>query len=217
VYNTVIIRDDVIVGLSLMQYADIQHQSRETLRRAILDAATRLLVDGGLRALSMRRVAAEVGCSTTVLYTLFGGKPGLLDALWQEGFDRLWQAEERALETEDPLSRLAALGSAYRQHALENPDYYRVMFGGVIPGFQPSPPALDQSRQTFQVLVDAVQGCIDANIFRREHPEAVALVLWATVHGVVSLELAGSLRESERQQVFEQAMRAVATGFMGRM
>ncbi len=198
----------------LMHYSDIQHQSRETLRRAILDAATRLLVGGGFQALSMRRVAAKVGCSTTVLYTMFGGKPGLLDALWGEGFDRLWQAEEEVGETESPLSHLAALGSAYRQHALENPDYYRVMFGGAIAGFQPSPSALDQSRRVFQVLVDGVQAAIDAGVFRPADPETVALVLWATVHGVVSLEIAGGLRESEGQQVFEQAMGAVATGFM---
>ena len=197
-----------------MHYASLQQQTRQTLRRAILDAASRLLVEGGLQALSMRRVAAEVGCSTTVLYTLFGSKQGLLDALWREGFGRLWQAEERSRETDDPLARLAALGAAYRRHALENPDYYRVMFGGAIPNFQPASESLEQSQQTFQVLVDAVQGCIDAKIFRPEDPETVALVLWATVHGVVSLELAGGIYETEGQQIFEHAMRAVAMGFM---
>lgn len=197
-----------------MRYADIQAHGRQALNQAILDAATRLLVEDGLRGLSMRRVAAAVGCSTTVLYTRFGGKSGLLEALWQEGFDRLWHAEERALDAPDPLARLAALGAAYRQHALDNPDYYRVMFGGVIPEFQPSAPAVDRGRRTFQVLVDAVQACIDASIFRREEPESIALVLWATVHGVVSLELAGALVEAERQPVFERAMRAVAMGFM---
>lgn len=197
-----------------MHYANIQIQRRDALRRAILDAATRLLISGGLPALSMRRVAAEVGCSTTVLYTMFGGKPGLLDALWAEGFDRLWQAEAQVEEMQDPLARLAGLGFAYRQHALENPDYYRVMFGGAIPGFQPSPAALDQSRRTFQVLVDGVQSGIDAGVFRPADAETVALALWATVHGVVSLEIAGSLRESEGSRVFEQAMRAVARGFM---
>ncbi len=196
-----------------MQYASIQACGREALRRAILDAATRLLVEEGARALSMRRIAAEVGCSTTMLYTLFGGKQGMVEALWREGFDRLWQAEEAARAGDDPLDRLAALGWAYRQHALENPDYYRVMFGGVIPDFQPSDETLGRSRQTFHVLVDAVQDCIDANVFRPEDPETVAFVLWATVHGVVSLELAGSLREADRQVIFERAMRTVAMGF----
>ena len=196
-----------------MIYPAIQTQSREALRRAILDAATRLLVEEGLGALSMRRVAAEVGCSTTVLYTLFGGKQGMVEALWLEGFDRLWRAEEEALAAADPLGRLAALGRAYRTHALANPDYYRVMFGGAVPGFRPSDEARALSRRTFQVLVDAVRDCIEAGIFPREDPGLVASVLWATVHGVVSLQLAGDFREPEAQEIFARALRAVATGF----
>jgi len=194
-------------------YATIQTQSREALRRAVLDVAIRLLVEDGPTALTMRRVAAEVGCSTTVLYTLFGGKPGLVEALWREGFDRLWQAETAAPTAADPLDRLAALGHAYRAHALANPDYYRLMFGGAIPGFRPSDEALATSRQTFQALVDAVGEGIGAGILRPEDPELVASVLWATVHGVVSLQLAGHFGELDAQAVFERALRAVATGF----
>ncbi len=197
-----------------MQYASIQTRGREALRRAILDAATRLLVEGGLPALSMRRVAAEVGCSTTVLYTLFGGKQGMVEALWREGFDRLWQAEEVVLATDDPLGRLAALGWAYRQHALENPDYYRVMFGAAVPNFRPSARALELSRQTFRVLVDAARACIEAGLFRREDPELVASVLWTVVHGAVSLQLNGDFQEPEARIVFERAMRAAAEGFL---
>ena len=196
-----------------MSYATIQPQRRAALRRAVLDVAIRLLVEEGSTALTMRRVAAEVGCSTTVLYTLFGGKPGLVDALWREGFDRLWQAETAAPIAADPLGRLAALGHAYRAHALANPDYYRLMFGGAIPGFRPSAEALAASRQTFQVLVDAVGKGIAAGILRPEDPELVASVLWATVHGVVSLQLAGHFGEPDGEAVFERALRAVASGF----
>ena len=199
-----------------MSYAAILSQSRETLRRAVLDAATRLLVEEGLAALSMRRVAGAVGCSTTVLYTLFGGKPGLVEALWVEGFQRLWRAEEEALTAGDPLGRLAALGWAYRRHALENPDYYRVMFGGAIPGVRPSDDALRASRRAFQVLVDAVRACVEAGIFRPEDPELVASVLWATVHGAVSLQLAGDFRDPEAQAIFDRALRAVGEGFLKR-
>ena len=195
-----------------MVYPAIQSQGRVALRRAILDAATRLLVQEGLPALTLRRVAREVGCSTTVLYTLFGGKQGIVDALWQEGFDRLWQAEEGALAGDEPLERLAALGRAYRTNALQNPDYYRLMFGGAVPGFHPSDRA-GRDRPTFQVLVDAIRACIAAGLVRPEDPVQIALVLWATVHGVVSLELAGNLSEPEASAVFGWAMRAVGEGF----
>jgi hypothetical protein len=37
----------------------------------------------------MRRIASEVGCSTSVRYTMFGGKAGVVEALWAGGFERL--------------------------------------------------------------------------------------------------------------------------------
>jgi AcrR family transcriptional regulator len=53
-------------------YGLTQRQGQDVLRRTLLDAASRLLVGEGPQALAMRRVAAAVGCSTTVLYTAFG-------------------------------------------------------------------------------------------------------------------------------------------------
>ncbi len=198
----------------MLPYDRIQEAGDAALRRAFLDAASGLLATGGIGALSLRRVAAKVGCSTTVLYSQFGGKSGLVEALWLEGFARLWDAEQAALAGGDPLSRVAALGWAYRGHALASPDFYRLMFGGVIPGFTPSAMALAASDQTFGVLVDAVRDCIDAGIFWREDPERVATVLWATVHGVVSLQLSGNLRDAAADAVFERAMRAAGEGFL---
>ena len=205
-------RDDVSRGSDILVYPAIRSQGRLALRRAVLDAASRLLVQEGLPALTLRRVAREVGCSTTVLYTLFGGKPGIVAALWQEGFDRLWQAEAGALASDDLLERLTALGEAYRANALQNPDYYRLMFGGAVPSYHPSDEA-GRDRPTFRVLVDAVQACIDAGLLRPEDPAQIALVLWATVHGVVSLELSGNLSQPEASAIFRHAMRAVGEGF----
>ncbi|MDP9356610.1 MAG: TetR/AcrR family transcriptional regulator, partial [Chloroflexota bacterium] len=74
-----------------MTYEAIQAEGQAALRRAILDEAILLLVEEGLQGLSLRRIAGAVGCSTTVLYTLFGGKSGIVEALWLEGFARLWR------------------------------------------------------------------------------------------------------------------------------
>jgi AcrR family transcriptional regulator len=195
-----------------MSYAEIRDQNQAALRQAVLDAAIRVLVREGLASFSLRRVAREFGCSTTVLYTLFGNKQGLVEALWLEGFERLWRAEESTQET-DPLRRLASLAQVYRRHALADPDYYRVMFGGAIADFQPSDAAVAVSRKPFRVLVDAVQACMAAGVFLPADPELVAAALWATVHGVISLQLAGNLSELEANAVFLSATRALASGY----
>ena len=94
----------------------------QAVRRLVLDVASRLLEAEGPDALTMRRIAAEVGCSTSVLYTMFGRKSGVAEGLWLEGFERLRQALDQA-EGADPLGRLAAMARAYRANALANRAY----------------------------------------------------------------------------------------------
>ncbi len=50
-------------------------------RKDILEAAVQLIRQEGAAALTMRRIAAQVGCSTQPLYSEFGGQEQLLDAL----------------------------------------------------------------------------------------------------------------------------------------
>jgi AcrR family transcriptional regulator len=138
----------------------------------------------------MRRIALEIGSSTSVIYTMFGGKAGLAEALWREGFERLYAALA-GVQGDDPLSRLAAMGQAYRANALANPGYYSVMFSRPIPEFTPSAEGYAESLRPLQLLADAVAGCIEAGVFRDVDPAHAARVLWAAAHGPVSLELAG--------------------------
>jgi AcrR family transcriptional regulator len=172
-------------------YERARRQGQEALRRALLDAASGLLLEEGPGALTMRRVAGAVGCSTTVLYTMFGGKEGLADALYREGFERLRRRLEAVGGEPGPQARLGALAHAYRDSALAERGYYGVMFQQAIPRFQPSPGSLAVAGASLEVLTRAVGAAMAAGALRPGDPRAVAEVLWAAVHGAVSLELAG--------------------------
>jgi AcrR family transcriptional regulator len=172
-------------------YKLAQRRGHEALRRALLDGASGLLVAEGPGALTMRRVAGAVGCSTTVLYTMFGAKEGLADALYREGFERLRGRLEAVPDGGDPLVRLGELARAYRENALTERAYYGVMFQRAIPRFEPSPASLAVAGESLEVLARAVRAAMDAGALRPGDPRAVAEVLWAAVHGPVSLELAG--------------------------
>jgi AcrR family transcriptional regulator len=177
-------------------YEQAQRRGQEALRRALLDGASGLLVAEGPGALTMRRVAAVAGCSTTVLYTMFGAKEGLADALYREGFERL-RGRLEAVPGGDPMARLAALAQAYRDNALAERPYYGVMFQQAIPGFRPSAASLAAAGASLEVLDRAVGDAMDAGVLRPGDPRAVAEVLWAAVHGTVSLELAGHFPDPE--------------------
>ena len=68
-------------------------ERRNAQREALLDAASEMLMHGGPDAISMRKLAARVGASTMAVYTAFGGKEGLITALFEEAFDRLAAAQ----------------------------------------------------------------------------------------------------------------------------
>jgi len=166
----------------------------DSLRIAMLDAAGALLHAEGPQALTTRRLADAVGTSTQAIYTLFGGKEGIVRAMYLEGFDRLEQMLAAIDPAESAADYLLDLGRAYRSAALRSPHYYDVMFGRPVPEFEPNAEDVERSRATQRVLTDGIARCIEAGMLRADSdPEEVAAFLWAAAHGIVSLELTGHL------------------------
>jgi AcrR family transcriptional regulator len=165
-------------------------------RTSVVEVAARLIAEEGPHALSLRRLAAAAGGSTQLVYTLFGGKPGLADALYAEGFRRLGEAI-RAAAAPEPVgepARLVVLAQAYRRFATDEPAFFSVMFGPVIPGFTPSRATREVSRdRSFGQVVTAARECLDAGTLRADDALALARACWTTTHGVAALQHAGLL------------------------
>jgi AcrR family transcriptional regulator len=158
---------------------------------ALLDAASRLLSAEGPGALTVRRIATEAGCSTMGLYSRFGSKDGVVDELYKEGAQQLLDAIEGVRETGDPIEDLRRCCLAYRTNALENATHYLVVFGGAVPGFEPSDEARITCYAAFERLVERVRRCQDAGVFGDEPADVLAELIWGTIHGPVMLELVG--------------------------
>lgn len=170
----------------------------DTLRVALLDAAGALLHAEGPQALTTRRLADAVGTSTQAIYTLFGGKEGLVlamyRAMYREGFDRLEQCLADVPVSAQPPDYLLGLGRAYRTAALRSPHYYDVMFGRPVPDFEPRADDLERSLATQRVLTGGIVRCIESGMLRADaDPAEISAFLWAAAHGLVSLELTGHL------------------------
>jgi AcrR family transcriptional regulator len=188
-------------------YQAARLEGQRLLQERLQDVASRLLVEEGYPALSMRRVAKEAGCSTMVLYNTFGGKEGLVNELYLEGFRRLLKAIEETPQPEDPLAYIIALCHTYRETALANPTHYAIMFERVIPDFEPSDASRLEGKQSMMPLIQAVQTCIDQGIIKSQGAEQLAMMLWAAAHGVVSLELSGYLPSTTAgRQMYERVI-----------
>lgn len=179
-------------------------------RRAILDAALVVLARDGEAAFTVRRIAEEAGCSTSGVYTWFGGKAGLVDAIFIEGFESFDAALGPAYASGDA----AASGRAYRRWALDNPTHFLVMFGRAVPGVSPGDAALARGYQSFLRLVDHVHAIrpdlTDAEAFDW------AYHVHATVHGYVLTELTGMSTAPDRaEELYELGLRRLLEPLAG--
>jgi AcrR family transcriptional regulator len=160
------------------------------VKGALLQAAELLLERGGVAALSVRRMAIEAGVAPQGVYSRFGGKRGVLDALLARGFDEL-DATLGAVDDPDPLGALAGAALRYRSFAKTHPALYGLMFDRAVPGWQPSPAALARAAAPFGRLTGHVSTAMAAGALAGGDPAEVAQRLWSASHGVVSLELRG--------------------------
>ncbi|WP_336204965.1 TetR/AcrR family transcriptional regulator [Nonomuraea sp. LPB2021202275-12-8] len=200
--------------MSSTTYRQAQQEGQVVVRAAILDTATHLLINEGPAALTVRRISGEAGCSTKVIYTLFGGKEGLTEALWLEGFARFEQRLLAVPFDPDALTELRAGIETYRDYALEQPAYYRVMFQGAVPGFTPSRPAQEVARRTFSLLVAVVSRCLEEGRLRGATDVEIADVLWMAMHGAVSLELSGYFDRAEAERRYRLLCSSVLKPFL---
>ncbi|MGV9669123.1 TetR/AcrR family transcriptional regulator [Gordonia sp. NPDC003504] len=160
----------------------------DDLRSRLIDEATRIVADSGVGGLSVRAAAQAAGTSTTAVYSLFGSKDGLTRAVLVRAFEQFAAAQEVATREDDAVS---ALGIAYVGWALENPRLYELMFGLSTVGIEPSEETEAASARVMAPLRHAVTAAIDAGVFRPADPATVAASLWAQVHGLSLLLLAG--------------------------
>jgi AcrR family transcriptional regulator len=182
----------------------------------LVDVAARLLAEDGPAGLSLRRVAAEAGTSTMAVYTRFGDKRRLLAAMHREGFRRLGQALRDVPQTDDPVADLLAMGLAYRDSALAGRHLYVLMFGRPLPDFSPDEEGQAVARAAYEPLLDAVRRCQAAGAMAEHDAERVALHLWSTSHGMVSLELNDQLPPSSSSpaELYEQALAYAGLPFL---
>ena len=157
---------------------------RQHVRDRLLRAAVRRVERGGPEALQARSLTESVGTSTQAIYTHFGGMPGLVEAVADEGFARLDAHVRTVPLTDDPVADFFTQGWAYSSWGHDHPRLYRLMFavsGGALH------------------VQDAVGGTMTGSVERMQQagridpadPELVAAQFLSATHGFILLSLAG--------------------------
>jgi AcrR family transcriptional regulator len=167
------------------------------LKQSILDAAKKLFLEDGYAATSIRKIAAEIEFSPTTIYLYYKDKNEISHALHQEGFKILSERFAVLAHVEHPFERLKAMGKIYMQFALENKDYYEIMFimKEPISSFDQNcdDEEWEEGKRAFHTLLNTIQDCQNAGYFKDFEPSALSLLVWSTMHGLCTMKIHGQL------------------------
>lgn len=164
------------------------------LRRGeILAAARRIFLEQGYDRATIRRIADEVGVSSTALYLHFRDKSEILLEICREVFTsidaRHAEIQARGLE---PAERVRLMLDAYLDFALGAPDAYWLVFV-CRPGDQMDAEAGDAAQELGRACYARFEAVLaelsDAGRLS-DTPRAATQALWAAVHGLASLLIA---------------------------
>lgn len=165
------------------------------LRHSLIKAARDMIREGGTEAVSLRKLADRVGVSRTAAYHYFKDKNILLCTLAQEGF-HIWQEEADRIFLDEEMSheeRYKAYIRWYMTYALENAEYYDLMFGRAIWKQNTATENLKSiAYDVFQKQVATTRqwqkhGVLPAG----EDSLRLAQVTWGTLHGLARLLIDG--------------------------
>lgn len=168
--------------------------------------------------MSMRKIAKETNISATAIYRHFENKEAILTAIVANDAEHFLEYLSRGLKGKTPAERLQLTGIGYLDFALDHPNYYRLMFMSPLEDFdleQLQEQSSEDFAATFQFLIDRVRECMDTGVLMCANPRDVATMIWATSHGVVSLQLAdhfGGISDSDFRCLYLRTVTALLQG-----
>jgi AcrR family transcriptional regulator len=186
------------------------------LRSALLDCAERSLSRSGASELSLRELAREVGVSHAAPRRHFADKQALLDALAEDGFERLGRELDGAMAVAGSSLReqLGAFARAYVRFATAHGALLELMFAGKHrPGADRLLEAADRAFAAPLALFAAAQA--SGEIVAGD-PERVGIVALATLQGLASLANNGMLGDGDLDELVDDAVDQLVLGLKPR-
>ena len=184
-----------------------KRRPHDELKPAFVDAAKSAIDQGGLSALSARRLADAVGVSVGTLYNLFGHLDGVVRAVNLDYLADLHADLSSALDAagETTEERLLAMAEAYFDYACAAPHRWEALFH-----YRPETPPeglIDAAEQGLFQLLRRAAGV--------ETSDDILRALWAAVHGVVELAMGRHLSGTDDQSPRAHVRLIVMAGLRG--
>lgn len=188
-------------------------RQKEEIRCRILDTAWEMVKEEGWQALSLRKIADAIEYSVPVIYDHFANKEAIVVEFGKQGFcllnKRLMQAKKKF---DDPADQLRAISEAYWSFAINNKEYYQLMFGLNMQACEAEKCIPDQ--EGFKDIVwEPIEKILNKNKRRDVNTCIKYHTYWSIIHGLVSIKAltdGSAITDEVNKLVLEDAI----TGFI---
>ncbi len=175
----------------------LQPDEINEFRDRLCDAALGIFAERGYDGFTLRALGQALDCSPTTPYRYFRNKADIFGAVCARAFEELCAAQAAAAEdVTEPWAGIRAQGRSYVAFTRANPSAYRVMFdlreSTQTKGILASEGYVEPVERSWRLLRTAFEIASDAGALDGD-PERLAFEFWASIHGIMSLELSGHL------------------------
>lgn len=181
-------------------------------RRRLCEVAERLFAERGVDGVTMRHIAERLECSAMTPYRYFQNKDEIFAAVRAAALDRFsGKLEAARLTPGSPSRRGRAVGDAYLQFAIEEPDAYRLIFDLSQPEESKFPELAAANARSRKTMTDYMDDLVATGVMDGD-PKTLGLIYWAGTHGLVNLYMAGKIGETELRSLHRQMTQTLARG-----
>jgi len=159
------------------------------LKNALIQAGVEILANEGVAGLSLRKVAKQAGVSHSAPYAHFSDKQALIAAISTEGHIQIHDTISTIVKKspDDPTRQLVESACAYLRFGLDEPDLFRITFSGVLEQERDYPDLVAMANKNFDIIRQICARCQIAGVFGPGGDDLLALSVWGSVHGLISL------------------------------
>ncbi len=185
-----------------MGTAERKAKEKSAMTNRILDTAIRLFLDEGFENVSLRRIADKIEYSPSTIYLYFKDKNEILYALHTAGFEMLYERQKTILFMKDPLEKLRRHAELYIEFALENREYYDLMFIKRGPAEKiKEKEEWNIGLRSYDFLRQNVQECTAAGYIPAAQLDVATFSFWSHVHGIASIIIRDRSRMFPEEQI----------------
>jgi AcrR family transcriptional regulator len=201
-----------------LAHVTVQRYHHGNLRSALLERASRTVDERGAQALSLRELAREIGVSHAAPRRHFPDRQALLDALAEDGFERLGEELRAAVQRAGPAfdARLHALARAYIAFATRHAALLELMFAGKQRADADADRVRETADRAFAMPIAVIAEAQAVGELAPGDPGRVAIAAFATLQGLATMANGGMIEAQPVDAVVTDAIDQLLDGLRPR-